>query len=557
MNFKTESGRSMVEMLGTLAIIGVLSIGGIAGYSYGMDKYRANETINDINMRGIDLVRQVAMEQTLSLSEWSTVSKVGYTISEANLSADGEAYFSVSGMSQRVCEMVYEGIQNNQTTVVEINESTNGNATDCQSENNTMTFFFITTTSENVVDLEKLCDNMTCPAGSSCTHGICMSEEAPHAGSDWKKCISNNTCGICEQCIDYGYNDSYCQTLNDGTNCGTGKICQKGQCIEDKACTDNTECSYNYYCGYLYDMNKGNMSNSKSCILAEFYKIPLSDGDSFYISAHKANPQDADAMCDAIGMKFIENFDDRPDVAAKLTRFTAFSRTQGCYKYQLYENELTCYPTSTAYEPGYIVCVKENKVYEGDIGKDEELSTVIETEIEIETSINTEETTTATEETTTTAPIEGCTSNSECNPNEYCALLTQYPVPEEPFPNGEKGECTPLDYKKHTITINGVDEVWYVSSQSVRNYWDAYHFCEKLGKTMVSLADLYSDTYFHINNYRADVLANALNFDSRVCILVSDKEGYVARLGSYRTGGSFYDTAGYALCYEGTLADLE
>ncbi|MBQ9738005.1 MAG: hypothetical protein IJV75_00620, partial [Alphaproteobacteria bacterium] len=37
-----QSGRSMVEMLGTLAIIGVLSMGGIAGYSYGMDKYRAN-----------------------------------------------------------------------------------------------------------------------------------------------------------------------------------------------------------------------------------------------------------------------------------------------------------------------------------------------------------------------------------------------------------------------------------------------------------------------------------------------------------------------------------
>ncbi|MBR5130026.1 MAG: hypothetical protein IKV03_02240, partial [Alphaproteobacteria bacterium] len=66
MSLKTQSGRSMVEMLGTLAIIGVLSIGGIAGYTYAMNKYRANETINDINMRGIDLVRQVAMgRQTL------------------------------------------------------------------------------------------------------------------------------------------------------------------------------------------------------------------------------------------------------------------------------------------------------------------------------------------------------------------------------------------------------------------------------------------------------------------------------------------------------------
>ena len=39
---KSQSGRSMVEMLGVLAIIGVLSVGGIAGYSLGMRRHRAN-----------------------------------------------------------------------------------------------------------------------------------------------------------------------------------------------------------------------------------------------------------------------------------------------------------------------------------------------------------------------------------------------------------------------------------------------------------------------------------------------------------------------------------
>ncbi len=41
-----ETGRSMVEMLGVLAIIGVLSIGGIAGYTMAMNRYRANEVID-------------------------------------------------------------------------------------------------------------------------------------------------------------------------------------------------------------------------------------------------------------------------------------------------------------------------------------------------------------------------------------------------------------------------------------------------------------------------------------------------------------------------------
>jgi len=40
-----ESGRSMIEMLGVLAIIGVLSVGGIAGYSKAMMKYRINKSL--------------------------------------------------------------------------------------------------------------------------------------------------------------------------------------------------------------------------------------------------------------------------------------------------------------------------------------------------------------------------------------------------------------------------------------------------------------------------------------------------------------------------------
>ena len=47
---KNESGRSMIEMLGVLAIIGVLSVGGIAGYSKAMTKYRINKTIEQITL---------------------------------------------------------------------------------------------------------------------------------------------------------------------------------------------------------------------------------------------------------------------------------------------------------------------------------------------------------------------------------------------------------------------------------------------------------------------------------------------------------------------------
>ena len=44
-----QIGRSMIEMLGVLAIIGVLSVGGIAGYSKAMEKIHVNKIVNMIS----------------------------------------------------------------------------------------------------------------------------------------------------------------------------------------------------------------------------------------------------------------------------------------------------------------------------------------------------------------------------------------------------------------------------------------------------------------------------------------------------------------------------
>ena len=47
------SGRSMIEMLGVLAIIGVLSVGGIAGYGKAMEKWKVNKAMGDYS----DIIR--------------------------------------------------------------------------------------------------------------------------------------------------------------------------------------------------------------------------------------------------------------------------------------------------------------------------------------------------------------------------------------------------------------------------------------------------------------------------------------------------------------------
>ena len=43
----SQSGRSMIEMLGVLAIIAVLSVGGIAGYSKAMQKWKVTKAIEE------------------------------------------------------------------------------------------------------------------------------------------------------------------------------------------------------------------------------------------------------------------------------------------------------------------------------------------------------------------------------------------------------------------------------------------------------------------------------------------------------------------------------
>jgi len=54
-----QLGRSMVEMLGVLAIVGVLSVGGIAGYQKAVFKHRLNvfaQGVNFLIMNALDLI---------------------------------------------------------------------------------------------------------------------------------------------------------------------------------------------------------------------------------------------------------------------------------------------------------------------------------------------------------------------------------------------------------------------------------------------------------------------------------------------------------------------
>ncbi len=76
---KNESGRSMVEMLGVLAIIGVLSIGGIAGYTLSMNRYRANAVVDIANkLAGVaygSCMGEIAQDNTKTVTTCTAAGK--------------------------------------------------------------------------------------------------------------------------------------------------------------------------------------------------------------------------------------------------------------------------------------------------------------------------------------------------------------------------------------------------------------------------------------------------------------------------------------------------
>ena len=67
-----QNGRSMIEMLGVLAIIGVLSIGGLAGYTMAMNRHRAN-TILDFASRCVVVAQTSGDGSTIRTGPCATI----------------------------------------------------------------------------------------------------------------------------------------------------------------------------------------------------------------------------------------------------------------------------------------------------------------------------------------------------------------------------------------------------------------------------------------------------------------------------------------------------
>lgn len=84
-----ESGRSMIEMLGVLAIIGVLSVGGIAGYSKAMNKFKTNKIADNVSMLVANIKTLYAQQNTYAGLNNGTAVSMGVVPDELGTAYNG------------------------------------------------------------------------------------------------------------------------------------------------------------------------------------------------------------------------------------------------------------------------------------------------------------------------------------------------------------------------------------------------------------------------------------------------------------------------------------
>ena len=217
---KISAGRSMLEMLGVLAIIGVLSVGAIMGFRQAMNRHKANVILNDVSLAFEELATH---ETTGAISRYQVTAftpESGHTL-YAKRDANGNDSVEVTGVAQGVCEVL---IQYEKTELyTQISDTAGAKLTAC-ADNQTMVFGLGIDDSDPTPGPGPECTfDDDCADGKECKNGKC---ECPSIGTP-------NECQTTE--IQNG-----CSVLVNKTSgkCGMNGICDKGGCLE---CTSQRE----------------------------------------------------------------------------------------------------------------------------------------------------------------------------------------------------------------------------------------------------------------------------------------------------------------------------
>ena len=299
---KEEQGRSMVEMLGVLAVVGVLSVGGIAGYTYAMNKHYANELLAGASERAVLVSAQILVGKTPSLNEFNNTT-AGGTFGIVEEFSDGGFGLRVSGVKEVVCQNVIKATKDTSIFIAKddnaevLNEMSES---DCSGDNNNFWFVYDDlggngansdgdSTEGGTTEPVDPCANVDCENGLTCFYGEC-------------KCSTGLfMCG--EQCCAEG---TYCTQGADSSTytCAepTGECTKNSDCKDAEGNVDTTK-----YC----DFNSGSCSgptdgSCKDKGTLTSYTLELPAGDlTVYTSSGTMYWWDAQNLCAAHGKQMV------------------------------------------------------------------------------------------------------------------------------------------------------------------------------------------------------------------------------------------------------------
>ena len=212
-----QAGRSMIEMLAILAIMGVLTVGGIAAYSFAVSKHRANQIYHQVDLRAVasfgnPLVRQTQIGQTYPLAGFDEIVE---NITYQHQKTSGNGYDIIaSHVPERVCRRL-------QDMTFPVPRSVTLNEADLSSTcgaDNTFVFHY------DGLSVGKLSSGVTpidcnCSGCQSCESGTCQDND--------------NLCGPKEVCV-----AGSCQCAPGYDEClmGCYTPCQEGQVRQNDTC---------------------------------------------------------------------------------------------------------------------------------------------------------------------------------------------------------------------------------------------------------------------------------------------------------------------------------
>ena len=305
-----EQGRSMVEMLGVLAIVGVLSVGAIGGYSYAMNKHRTNELIYEATKRAQWVGTQLEMNNSNpSINTFGNDSLGGGRFTGQVLQLEnGQIGIAVADLKEAVCDTIKNEIGDN-TVIRAIKDSTGTGDVTCE-DNGTAALIFNRDLSitdspnsgsqggnepEPEEPQEPEEPTLDCGAHGEQVGNACACD------SGWQGDDCSEQKPVDQNCSGHGYWNIYAMVCE----CNTGYYGYDCSEQTTETCADNDDCDEGYFCHYNGNVSctDGPSGEAGKCVKVSGARGGNKNGYTWSNSA--MDWYSAENFCDAQGKDMI------------------------------------------------------------------------------------------------------------------------------------------------------------------------------------------------------------------------------------------------------------